>query len=240
MKPGLTQFDSNSLPPRVKLVHSFEELVNTPWQDGVNALCWERELPGDFDEIMRSIGPLDEITGLDEESLMTLELSEPGQVARRVLIQDLRRLEDHGLQPNLDCIPTYPRDDKSSLVSIDVYGFHVDSAPVLADTYLCSYTVAASQGVANEQARCCVDIPEIRAALWRDYGGDDADEFKAYLGERFYDLHYVAEEGALVYGFGLGNLWRIANACPGSPVPPCIHRAPTTKEGDPPRLLLIS
>ena len=108
------------------------------------------------------------------------------------------------------------------------------------DTYLCSYTVAASEGVANELARCCVDIPETRATLWRDYGGDDQEEFKAFLTERFYDLHYEANEGAPVYGFGLGNLWRIANACPGSPVPPCIHRAPTTKAGDPPRLLLIS
>jgi hypothetical protein len=26
----------------------------------------------------------------------------------------------------------------------------------------------------------------------------------------------------------------------GSPVPPCIHRAPDTRPGDPPRLLLIS
>ena len=140
----------------------------------------------------------------------------------------------------MDCIPAYPRDGKSSLVPIDVYGFHVDSAPVLADTYLCSYTVAASEGVANELARCCVDIPDIRATLWREYGGDDLEAFKVFLAERFYDLHYVAHEGAPVYGFGLGNLWRIANACPGSPVPPCIHRAPTTEAGALPRLLLIS
>ncbi len=40
--------------------------------------------------------------------------------------------------------------------------------------------------------------------------------------------------------FGLGNLWRIAVDYPGSPVPPCIHRAPITRPGRPPRLLLIS
>ena len=31
-----------------------------------------------------------------------------------------------------------------------------------------------------------------------------------------------------------------AAMAPGSPVPPCIHRAPETHPGDPPRLLLIS
>ena len=232
--------DAVTANPRVKMVRSFDELVSTPWSEGVNALCWPRQLEGDFTEIVKVIGPIEEITGLDEEALRSLDLSATGQLARRVLIQDLRRLEDHGLQPNLDCIPAYPRDERSSLVPIDVYSFHVDSAPVLADTYLCSYTVAASQGVANERARCCVDIPETRALLLQEFGGVDDEDFRAYLAERFYDLHYVAEDDAPVYGFGLGNLWRIANACPGSPVSPCIHRAPTTQAGDPPRLLLIS
>ena len=36
------------------------------------------------------------------------------------------------------------------------------------------------------------------------------------------------------------HLWRIAVDYPGSPVPPCVHRAPETRPGRPPRLLLIS
>ena len=42
------------------------------------------------------------------------------------------------------------------------------------------------------------------------------------------------------FSFGLGNLWRIAVEYPDSPVPPCVHRAPATIPGRPPRLLLIS
>jgi hypothetical protein len=240
MKSNAISFDPAGGYARVKLVTSFKELVETPWGEGVNALCWSRTLGGDFEEIVAAIGTIDEITGLDEEDLRSLELSSAGRVAREVLIKDLRRLADHGLEPNLDCIPAYPRDDESSPVPIDVYGFHVDSAPVLADTYLCCYTVAASEGVANEDAVCCVDIPEIRTALRQQYGGLDDEGFRDFLTEHFYDLHFVANEGARLFGFGLGNLWRIANACPGSPVPPCIHRAPTTKAGAPPRLLLIS
>jgi hypothetical protein len=46
--------------------------------------------------------------------------------------------------------------------------------------------------------------------------------------------------GAQPFSFGLGHVWRIACEHPGSPVPPCIHRAPETAPGQPPRLLLIS
>ena len=72
------------------------------------------------------------------------------------------------------------------------------------------------------------------------YGGADDAGFSAWLTERCYDLHYAARPGAQIFSFGFGNLWRIATQCPGSPVPPCIHRAPVTRPGQAPRLLLIS
>jgi hypothetical protein len=126
--------------PNVRVVGSFAELVSTPFADGVNALCWARTLPGDFDEITARLGPINEITSLDEEDLRALALSPAGAAARDVLIEDLRRLREHGLGPTLDCIPTYPRDDEAGPVPTDVYSFHADSANTLADTYLCSYT----------------------------------------------------------------------------------------------------
>ena len=224
----------------VRVVNSFAELVSTPFGDGVNALCWPRSLAGDFDEITARLGPVDEITGLDEDDLLALDLSPAGRVARATLIEDLRLLREHGLAPNLDCIPAYPRDDGSGPVPIDVYSFHADSANTVADTYLCSYTVACSEGLRNEDALRCVDLPETRAELLRLHGGADDESFRAFLAEHFYDLHYVAAPHARPYSFGLGNLWRIATACPGSPVPPCVHRAPDTVPGQPPRLLLIS
>jgi hypothetical protein len=224
----------------VRLVHSFAELVATPFANGVNALCWARQLTGDFNEITARLGPLDEITSLDEEDLRSLELGPAGRLARDLLIEDLRLLREHGLAPTLDCIPAYPRDDEAGPVPTDVYSFHADSANTLADTYLCSYTVASSEGLGAADALRCADLPETRAELLRRHGGPDDETFAAYLTENFYDLHYVAAPGARPYSFGLGNLWRIATACPGSPVPPCVHRAPATPPGQAPRLLLIS
>jgi hypothetical protein len=225
---------------RVKVVNSFQELVTTPLSDGVNALCWPRALTGDFDEIVARLGPIDEITSLDDEDLRALSLSPAGQIARECLIEDLRLLREFGLLPSLDCIPGYPRDEESGLVPTDVYSFHADSANVMADTYLCSYTVAASEGVRNEEALRCVDVPETRVELLKGYGGIDDDGFLAYLNENFFDLHYVTTPQAQPFSFGIGNLWRIATAWPGCPVPPCVHRAPTTSPEQPPRLLLIS
>jgi len=225
---------------RVKVVDSFHELVTTPLSDGVNALCWPRALTGDFDEIVAELGLIEEITSLDDDDLLALRLSPAGQVARDRLIEDQRLLRDFGLSPSLDCIPAYPRDEESGPVPTDVYSFHADSANVMADTYLCSYTVAASEGVRNEEAQRCVDIPETRTQLRKLYGGADDEGFLVYLNEHFYDLHYVAVPHAQPFSFGMGNLWRIATAWPGCPVPPCVHRAPTTRLGQAPRLLLIS
>ena len=226
--------------PQVKRVGSFDELVTTPLANGINALCWARELEGDFEEIVRAVGAEEAIVSLDEASLRTLRLSEAGERAREVLIADLKRLDGQGLAPNLDCIPAYPRDDSAGPFPTDVYSFHVDSAPVIADTYLCSYTEAASEGVRNEEARRWADVPAVREQLLAEYGGADDAGFTAFLTENYYDLHYRPDDEARPFGFGLGNLWRIANACPGSPVLPCIHRAPTTRLGASARLLLIS
>ena len=224
----------------IKVVGSFDELVSTPFADGVNALCWPRTLTGNFDEIVARLGVIKEITSLDDDDLRALTLSDAGRAARDILIEDQRLLRDHGLEPKLDCIPAYPRDDESGLVPTDVYSFHADSANVMADTFLCSYTVASSEGLRNEDALRCPDIPETRAALLRQYGGADDDGFKVFLNEHFFDLHYIAVPGARPFSFGLGNMWRIATEWPGSPVPPCVHRAPATLPGQPPRLLLIS
>lgn len=238
--PSASSFDPAPGYPGVKVVSSFAELVGTPLDNGVNALCWPRTLAGNFDEIVASIGPIDDITGLDEDDLRALSLSPAGQVARDTLIEDLRLLREHGLAPNLDCIPAYPRDAEQGPLSTDVYSFHADSATVPADTFLCSYTVASSEGLRNEDAVRCVDLPETRAELLKRHGGADDAGFAAYLSEHYHDLHYVAAPGARPFSFGLGNLWRIATEYPGNLVPPCVHRAPATHPGQPPRLLLIS
>jgi len=226
--------------PRLKLVGDFEELLTTPFANGVNALCWPRPLLGDFHEIVEKLGSHEGVAPLDTARLNRLSLSPAGRMAREIMLADHRQLEARGLSPELNCISSYPREKNPSLVPLDVYSFHADSAPVEADTYLCTYHGAPSEGLRNEEAQKQVDIAEIRAALLKDFGGKDDAGFAEYLNENCYDLHYAPLPGAQPFSFGLGNLWRIALAYPGSPVPPCIHRAPENSPGQPPRLLLIS
>ena len=232
-----------SLPPgytRIKLVSSFRELVTTPFADGVNALCWRRALPGGFSEVVEQLGGGEGIVPLDDARLLALPVSAAGRAAIDLLLEDQRLLRDHGLSPVLDCIHGYPRDEEAGAVPTDVYSFHADSATVEADTSLCTYHGPSSEGVRNDEAQRRVDIPATRAELLALFGGDDDADFLEYLNENCFDLHYATVPQARPFSFGQGNLWRIAIAYPGSPVPPCIHRAPETRPGQPPRLLLIS
>lgn len=226
--------------PRIKKVTGFHALVNTPFADGVNALCWERTLRGDFAEVVRKIGTGEGITTIEDSHLESLELSPEGKLAVEVLLEDQRLLRSLELDPVLDCINGYLRDDTNSPVTTDVYSFHADSATIQADTYLCTYHGLSSEGLRNDEARRRVDIPETRIRLLELYGGEDDADFLEYLNENCFDLHYAPLPHAQPFAFGTGNLWRIAVEYPGSPVPPCIHRAPHTTQADPPRLLLIS
>lgn len=227
---------------RVRTVRSFHELRATPFADGVNALCWPRALPGDFAAVVARLGDGGgaPIVTLDEADLRPLATSAATRVAIDQLLADLRLLRAHGLDPALNCIHGYPRDEAPGPVATDVFSFHADRAPVAADTWLCTYHGPASEGLRNEEARRRVDQPATRAALLHAYGGADDAGFRAHLAEHSYDLHYAPLPTARPYDFGAGNLWRIAIETPGSPVPPCIHRAPATRPGQPPRLLLIS
>lgn len=227
---------------RIRYVASFDELVGTPFGDGVNALCWPRALAGDFAEVAAAIGDAEDILTLDPESLQHLRqnLSPAGQAAVDAMLADHARLAARGLAPCIDFIPPHPRYDDDPLVRTDVQSFHADRAPVEVDTYLCTYTGACSEALPNEQATRRVDIAETRAALQAQWQRDGEGDFESYLQAHSYDLHYRPEAGATPYQFGTGNLWRIAIAWPGAVVPPCIHRAPDMRAGDPPRLLLLS
>lgn len=225
--------------PRIKRVNSFQELINTPLADGVNALCWQRVLLGDFGEVVQRLGVSEEVAPIDELRLQTLPVSAAGRAVIEVLLEDQRLLREHGAAPVLNCFFGYPREEEPQIVPTDVYSFHADSAPVEADTFLCTYHGAPSEGLRNEEACRRVDQPETRRELLRLFGGADNHEFREYLQENCYDLHYAPTPAAQPFSFGVGNLWRIATDWPGSPVPPCIHRAPENLPGQPPRLLLI-
>ena len=225
--------------PRIRRVKSFEELIGTPFLDGVNALVWERSLPGNFSEVVELLGAGEGILNLDESQLHELPLSAAGRVAVEVLIADLQLLRAHELAPMLNCIHGYPRDEHAGPVATDVFSFHADSATAETDTWLCTYHGTTSEGLRNDEAQRRVDDPVTRAELLRIYGDAEDDGFREFLRENCYNLHYASMPQAKPFSFGLGNLWRIATEWPGCQVPPCIHRAPQTFPGQSPRLLLI-
>lgn len=224
--PGETQ---------IQTVAGFRELVSVPFQGKINAMCWERKLMGDFSEIVEKIALNGNITEVEPGELLELRLSEQGQLAREILLNDLELLKNYGASPVLNVIRSYDRDD--SFFPTDVYSFHVDRSPVPVDTFLCTYVGAASEIVPNAQARQKVLVPEIRNELKKQYDGAE-EGFESFLEEHFFDLHYQAEPDARLVNLGLGNLWRLAVDHPGSQVLPCVHRAPEEKPGEL-RLLLI-
>lgn len=225
---------------RIRHVSSFTELVETPLRHGVNALCWTRSLAGDFGEVARALARDDAgIHALEEDELLALPVSAAGRLAVEAMLADFRRLRDRQLDPVLNYINGGEHDDPDAVVATDVFSFHADRAPVPADTYLCTYFGPASEGLRNEDAVRRVDHPATRAELLKLHGGVDDESFREFLAEHCYDLHYAAGPGAVPFSFGHFNLWRIALAYPGNPVPPCIHRAPETRPGEV-RLLLIS
>ena len=225
---------------RIGIVDSIEQLFATRFEGDINALCWPRQLPGDFQEIVDRLPAKQGITTIGDDDLAALTLTPAGCVAREVLLADQELLRGHGLAPILDCITNYPRDDTAGPIPTDVYSFHVDSATTEADTYLCTYIGCPSEGLPNEVAVRRIEVAETRARLLKVYGGPDDASFAAYLQEHCYDLHYWPLPDAKPYPFGIGNLWRIAIAYPDCPVLPCIHRAPLTPPGAAARLLLIS
>lgn len=217
-------------------VRNFQDLVSTPFNGEVNAICWTRDLVGDFSEIAEKLALTGNITTIEQEELCALQLSEQGQLAREVLLNDFRLLTAHGASPVLNVIDHYDRDDAWSFFSTDVYSFHVDRSPIPTDTFLCTYYGEPSDILPNEQAEQKVLIPEIRAELRNLYSGPE-EGFESFLTEHFFDLHYQAKTGARPINLNRGNLWRLAVDHPESQVPPCIHRAPEEKSGK--RLLMI-
>lgn len=102
---------------------------------------------------------------------------------------------------------------------------------------MCTYHGAASDIIANKEARQKVLIPEIRAQLQALHDGP-LEEFEDFLKENYFDLHYQALPNATPINLGVGHLWRLAVDHPTQQVPPCIHRAPIEREREY-RLLLI-
>ena len=222
---------------QIGVVSTFPELVNTNFKGEMNALCWYRNLKGNFKEIVDQLQLKENITEVYPEDLLSLQLSEKGNMAREIILNDLQLLADFGASPSLNLLKCYERDDEFDFISTDVYSYHVDRSPIATDTFLCTYHGAASDIISNEQAEQKILISEIRKKLELLHDGPSED-FENFLKENYFDLHYQAQPNATPINLGLGHLWRLAVDHPKQEVLPCIHRAPIENEGEY-RLLLI-
>ncbi|MCC3214818.1 DUF1826 domain-containing protein [Chryseobacterium sp. X308] len=229
--------DTFSDNPQIEVVSSFSELVNTSFQGARNAVCWQRNLAGDFTEIVSKLRLKENITVVSSDDLLALQLTEEGNVARGIILHDLKLLTDFGASPVLNLLKNYERDEELGFISTDVYSYHVDRSPVATDTFLCTYHGTASDIIANDQVEQKILIPEVREQLKKLYDGTE-DEFEDFLKEYFFDLHYQPKPDAEPVNLGIGHLWRIAVDHPEQSALPCVHRAPVENDGEY-RLLLI-
>ncbi|MFZ0597874.1 MAG: DUF1826 domain-containing protein, partial [Flavobacterium sp.] len=179
-------FSDNS---QIATVSTFSELVQTNFKGEMNALCWYRNLDGDFNEIVVQLSLKGNITEVYPEDLIALQLSEKGNTAREIILNDIKLLTDFGASPSLNLLKCYERDDEFDFISTDVYSFHVDRSPIATDTFLCTYHRASSDIIANSQAEQKILIPEIRTKLKELYEGPN-EEFESFLEENYFDLHY--------------------------------------------------
>lgn len=222
---------------QIQSFSSFKDLVSKPFQGEINAHCWTRKLKGDFSEIVRKVELTENIAELDLEELCELQLTEQGNFAREILLNDMKLLKDHGASPVLNLIKKYHRDDSYPFFPTDVYSFHVDRSPVPTDTFLCTYFGASSDILPNAHSEQKILVPEIRKELKKLYDGEE-EGFDSFLTEYFFDLHYQPTSSAQPINLGIGHLWRLAVDHPESKVLPCVHRAPM-EESSETRLLLI-
>lgn len=221
---------------QIGYVNCFEELISTSFNGDVNAICWDRKLIGDFSEIIKKVTLNESVVELSKEDLLELELTKEGSLARQILLNDLELLTKHGASPVLNIIKFYESDDSFPFFPTDVYSFHVDRSPIATDTFLCTYYGQTSDIIPNAEARQKIHIPEIRKEL-KKLHQDEEEDFKTFLSDNFFDLHYQMNLDSTPTSLKIGHLCKIAIDHPGSNVLPCIHRAP--KENGQYRLLMI-
>ena len=74
---------------QIGTVTTFTELVATDFEGERNAICWYRNLEGNFKEIVDQLQLKENITEVTPTDLKALQLSEQGNIAREIILNDL-------------------------------------------------------------------------------------------------------------------------------------------------------
>jgi len=75
---------------QIGIVTTFSELVQTDFKGENNALCWYRNLEGNFKELVSQLQLKENITEVTPEDLLALDLCEKGTIANTFALNDLR------------------------------------------------------------------------------------------------------------------------------------------------------
>ena len=137
---------------QLHFVTSFQSLVTTILAGDINAVCWNRKSEGNFGEIVNKLTLTENITVINEEQIIALVLSEQGDIARKIILNDIALLKAHGASPVLNLIRYYERDESNSFFPTDVYSFHADCSQISTDTFLCTYFGESSEFNSRESA----------------------------------------------------------------------------------------
>lgn len=89
---------------QIGIAATFSELINTDFIGDRNALCWYRNLEGDFKELVSQLQLKENITVVTTKDLLALQLSEQGNSAREIILNDLQALTDFGAAPVLNLL----------------------------------------------------------------------------------------------------------------------------------------
>jgi hypothetical protein len=78
---------------QIKFVTNFHDLVSTQFYGKTNAICWTRQLTGNFSELVNRLELSENMAIITKEELCELQLSEEGKLAREIILNDLQLLK---------------------------------------------------------------------------------------------------------------------------------------------------
>lgn len=210
---------------RILVVGSLADFFNTQFTPAVNCILHPRRLSGDFNALAQAIAR--DAWKMDSRESYDFTLPHFEAATKK-----LRRANDGAgaaakivLADMKTMMKRHHRKDISlrfikekayAAASTDVKNFHADNVDYPLGRILCAYNDPVTEFIRNE------------------------DAVKLERGE------YSAREGAPVYGFASGDLWRqTGRQSQYDPesykgLEPFIHRAPRWRAGNAPRLLLVA